>query len=179
MNFDNQLLVLDNKLARWHLDHLNDYAINSKYTYSQLSDANAIDRDCRFASHLSESEMKELKIDLILQPVFSKFNYTLDILNAYFNHYPLHAYVNRHIDDVKENTVTIIVCCNKYWDETWGGELKIYEEQGPIHKVIDYSPGRIIVFDSKLEHKAMPITPYAKSDRFTLAIKLSIIDESL
>ena len=44
---------------------------------------------------------------------------------------------------------------------------------------IDYSPGRIIVFDSKLEHKAMPITPYAKSDRFTLAIKLSIIDESL
>ena len=72
MNFDNQLLVLDNKLTRWHLDHLNDYATNSKYTYSQLSDTNAIDRDCRFVSHLSESEMKEIKIDLILQPVFSK-----------------------------------------------------------------------------------------------------------
>ena len=36
------------------------------------------------------------------------------------------------------------------WDESWGGELKIYEENGPVHKVVDYAPGRIIVFDSVL-----------------------------
>lgn len=174
MIFENQLHVLDNKFSRWQIDHLHECALSAKYSYNQESDTKAGDRDCRFASFLTEAEMLDLHIDQIVRDAFSDFEYQVNIIDAYFNHYPLHAYVNRHIDDVDPETATIIVCCNKYWDETWGGELKIYEEDSPVHKVVDFVPGRIIIFDSRIEHKAMPITPYAKSDRFTLAIKTEL-----
>jgi len=174
MVFDNQLHVLDNKFTRWQIDHLNDCALNCKYSYDQSSDSNSPDRDCRFASELSQEQMEELHLDSIIDDAFADFEFNLKIDIAYFNHYPLHAYVNRHIDEISPKTATIIICCNKYWEESWGGELKIYDNSGPIHKVIDYAPGRIIIFDSRLEHKVLPITPYARSDRFTLAIKTQV-----
>jgi len=174
MTFENQLIVLDNKLSRWELDHLNDCCRDASYSYDQTSDNNSIGRDCRFAAHLTEAEVLDLGLDRIVRHAFADTEYNVSIIEAYFNHYPLHAYVNRHVDDIDPDSATIIICCNKYWDESWGGELKIYEENGPVHKVVDYAPGRIIVFDSRIEHKAMPITPYAGSDRFTLAIKTEL-----
>ena len=71
-----------------------------------------------------------------------------------------------------ERIITILIFANKYWEESWGGELKIYEDQNSIvNRVIDFVPGRIIIFDSKIEHKVLPLTPCAKNDRFSLAIK--------
>tara|TARA_B100000902_G_scaffold391700_1_gene442805 strand:- start:6380 stop:6910 length:531 start_codon:yes stop_codon:yes gene_type:complete len=174
MTFDNELHVLDNKFSRWQLDHINDCALNAKYSYNQSTDSNSPERDCRFAALLDLDELGELHLDDIIIEALSDFKFKVNIQEAYFNHYPIHAYVNRHIDEINPACATVIVCCNKYWDESWGGELKIYENDGPIHKVIDYSPGRIIIFDSRLEHKVLPITPYARSDRFTLAFKTEI-----
>jgi SM-20-related protein len=94
------------------------------------------------------------------------------LYDFYINHYPQVSYVNRHIDAAFPGCLTIIFFCNKYWDETWGGELKIYEENSTVHRVVDFVPGRIVVFDSQIEHKVMPLTPFAQTDRFTLAIKV-------
>ena len=82
----------------------------------------------------------------------------------------------RHTDSALPNTFTILIFCNKYWEEPWGGELKIYKDKSKTHSIIDYVAGRVVVFDSRIEHKVMPLTHAAKKDRFTIAVKCSNIE---
>ena len=107
-----------------------------------------------------------------LDKICNELGIKLYLNNYHINHYSQICYVNRHTDSLVDGYVTILIFCNEYWDETWGGELKIYEEErSSIHKVVDFVPGRIIIFDSRIEHKVLPLTPSAKTDRFSIAIK--------
>lgn len=169
--YKDQLFVYDDKLTRAELNHLHRYCIQSKYKFEHTSDPLFPSRDLRFTCHLSARELEESGVLPSVQKIVNNLNQTLYLYDFYINHYPQTSYVNRHIDAAFSGCLTIILFCNKYWDETWGGELKIYEENSTVHKVVDFIPGRIVVFDSQIEHKVLPLTPFAQADRFTLAIK--------
>lgn len=169
--YKDQLFVYDDKLTRAELNHLHRYCIQSKYKFEHTSDPLFPSRDLRFTCHLSARELEDSGVLPSVQKIVNDLNQTLYLYDFYINHYPQTSYVNRHIDAAFSGCLTIIIFCNKYWDETWGGELKIYEENSTIHKVVDFIPGRIVVFDSQIEHKVLPLTPFAQADRFTLAIK--------
>lgn len=51
------------------------------------------------------------------------------------------------------------------------GDIKFYSENSPFHKVVDFKPGRVIVFDSNIRHKVMPLSSIAERDRFSITIK--------
>jgi Rps23 Pro-64 3,4-dihydroxylase Tpa1-like proline 4-hydroxylase len=169
--YKDQCFVYDDKLTRAQLNHLHRYCIQSKYKFIHTSDPLFPSRDLRFTSHLSPEELEDTYILPSIQEISNDLDQTLYLYNFYINHYPQMSYSNRHTDSSFSGCLTILIFCNKYWDETWGGELKIYRENSSVHQVIDFIPGRILVFDSQIEHKVMPLTPFAQSDRFTLAIK--------
>ena len=58
---------------------------------------------------------------------------------------------SKHTDSALPNTFTILIFCNKYWEEPWGGELKIYKDKSKTHSIIDYVSGRVVIFDSRIE----------------------------
>jgi Rps23 Pro-64 3,4-dihydroxylase Tpa1-like proline 4-hydroxylase len=60
---------------------------------------------------------------------------------------------------------------NKFWEETWGGGLKFYNESSKFNYVVDFVPGRVIFFDSKIDHEVLPLTINAKRSRYSLAMK--------
>ncbi len=168
----NNLYVFDGKLSRSQLNYLHTYCLQSNYKFQQISDMLSTERDNRLVCHLSKKEFENTLVIPSIQEIVNEIGVTLYLREFYINHYSQISYVNRHTDSFLSGSVTILIFCNKYWDETWGGELKLYDDiNTSVNKIVDFVPGRIVVFDSEIEHKVLPLTPFAKSDRFSLAIK--------
>lgn len=169
---ENQLHIFDGELNRSQLDYLHSYCLNSNYRLQQYSDGCFHERDLRFSCHLSKNEIENTQVLTSLDTLCEQLGITLYLKKYYINHYSQMSYVSRHTDENIDGCVTILIFCNKYWEEYWGGELKIYDnENDSVNKIVDFVPGRIIIFDSKIEHKVLPLSPICKSDRFSLAIK--------
>lgn len=168
--------IYDDIINNSDLDWLHTFCLNAEYKCEHSSSPLGYEKDSRFSSRMFKEEMNSSGVLQIVKKISELIGQTLYIGNCYINHYQLMTSTARHTDSSFPNTFTILIFCNKYWEESWGGELKIYEENSKIHRVIDYVPGRVIFFDSRIEHKVLPLTHSAKKDRFTIAIKCSNIE---
>lgn len=67
---------------------------------------------------------------------------------------------------------TILYYANKEWDVDYGGETLFYNElTQEIICAVKPSPGRFVIFDSKLFHSARPPQKNCSHNRYTIAIK--------
>lgn len=170
------LVIFDDVIERSHLDHLNTYCLNSKFTCDHSSNRLNYEVDSRFVSGLTKQDFLATDLLGVCKNISTKLGMKLYLGNYYINHYTLMTPVSRHTDSSLPNTYTILINCTKFWDDDWGGEIKFYNEFDNVHKVIDFVPGRVIIFDSRIEHKVLPLSPSAKKSRFTIAIKCSNLE---
>jgi hypothetical protein len=172
----NFIEVYDNFFATSELDWLNTYCLNANYNCEHSSSPLGHERDSRFSSNLSRVDFINLNLERVLQKIRQELKFDFFIGKYYLNHYSLFTSTARHTDSSFPNTFTILIFCNKYWEESWGGELKIYSENSKFNSCLNFEPGRIVLFDSRIEHKVLPLTMSAKKDRFTLALKCSNVE---
>lgn len=172
---DREIKIYDNLIKNSDLDFLHTFCLNANYRCEHGSSPLGYEKDSRFSAKMNHSEISSSGVLDIVKNISNDLGETLYIGNCYINHYQLMTSTGRHTDSSFPNTYTVLIFCNKYWEESWGGELKIYEEDSNINKIIDYVPGRVLLFDSRIEHKVMPLTHSAKKDRFTIAVKCSNI----
>ena len=61
----------------------------------------------------------------------------------------------------------------------WGGETVFYNDKGTDYvKVIPYVPGRIVIFDGRIPHRANPMNMrLSPSYRVTVALKFQEMDK--
>jgi len=170
------LFIYDDLIERSHLDLLNTYCLNSKFTCDHSSNRLNHEVDSRFVSGLTKHDFLSTNLLDVCKKISDRIGKKLYLGNYYINHYTLMTPVSRHTDSSFLDTYTILINCTKFWDDDWGGEIKFYNEFDNIHKVVDYLPGRVMFFDSRIEHKVLPLTPSAKKSRFTIAIKCSTQD---
>ena len=91
----------------------------------------------------------------------------------------LHSDVSQvHTDDSRKNK-TLLYYSNKNWEMNWGGETVFYNDKGTDYvKVIPYVPGRIVIFDGRIPHRANPMNMrLSPSYRFTVALKFQEMDK--
>ena len=77
-----------------------------------------------------------------------------------------------HTDDIDMNkhTMTVLYMANLRWEHGWGGEFKYYHPYTrEILSVVEYNPGRMILFDGNLEHTGACIANHADFFRMTIA----------
>jgi Rps23 Pro-64 3,4-dihydroxylase Tpa1-like proline 4-hydroxylase len=165
------IFIFDDLIERNHNDLLNSYCLNSRYTCEHSSNQFNVELDSRFISNMSREDFTATNLTNVIKQVTNVLGKKLHLGNFYINHYAPLTNVSRHTDSSFENTYTVLVFCNKYWEDTWGGELKFYSEHSALHNTIDFVPGRVVVFDSRIEHKVMPLTGVAKKSRFSIAVK--------
>jgi SM-20-related protein len=81
-------------------------------------------------------------------------------LQAHYAVFPQGSFYKRHLDRFNASSERVLSCClylNAAWDDAWGGQLRMYTEEG----VIDVSPraGTLAVFRSDtVEHEVLPAT---------------------
>jgi hypothetical protein len=62
------------------------------------------------------------------------------------------------IENESRNEKTLMVYLNHKWDKEWGGEFQVFKsfsDDPEIDFTIDFKPGRIILFDVNLPHRAL------------------------
>jgi Rps23 Pro-64 3,4-dihydroxylase Tpa1-like proline 4-hydroxylase len=78
-----------------------------------------------------------------------------------------------HVDCLSPNIKgkTLLYYVNNRWNTNWGGETIFSNDLGESEIIIDYIPGRIVIFDSTILHKASPISIEADEFRFIFSIQ--------
>lgn len=174
--FNDNVFIFDDYIDTASLHHLWKYVTNSNYIHGFSSGLHYRENDQRLVCKLSRKEMCDLLVMNALKRIVDESKIDLFLGDYYFSVYNKGTTTYPHTDSSTENTVTILVFCNTHWDEMWGGDLKVYQKQESgqyLNRVIDFVPGRIVIFDSRIEHKVLSLSSLAKMDRFSLAIKCS------
>jgi SM-20-related protein len=80
-------------------------------------------------------------------------------------HYPAGGFYKKHKDAFKSDDarkISVILYLNKHWKKGNGGELKLYLENSEM--IIEPLAGRLVVFESHLEHEVLE----SKTDRYSI-----------
>lgn len=164
------LYIFDTLFESADIEYINQYCLNSVYKPEHSSNDMNYEQDSRFVSFISPNELHQSKLLPAIEKISSFLQKNIYLGYHYINHYTLNTSVSEHCDSSESGHYTILVFPNKYWEDGWGGEIAFYDK-GNVHKLIKFVPGRVIVFDSKLAHKVLPLTRNARKDRYSIAIK--------
>lgn len=67
---------------------------------------------------------------------------------------------------------TALVFVNSRWSADWGGELMLYEDgPQPVALAIPPRPGRMVIFDGRIDHRGGAPSKFCVDARITLAMK--------
>lgn len=168
-----KIYVFDSLFEKHQLDAINSLCVNSLYRGDHGASPLSSELDFRFVSYLKKSDVESLNILNSLTNVSNHMKEEIYIGHSYINHYWHGTASPGHTDSSFDSTITILIFCNNIWQENWGGELKFHDEDSKSNLIFDFKPGRVVVFDSRLEHKVLPITLQTKKPRFSLAMKAS------
>jgi len=170
---ENDIVVIDNLFPYQFLSSLYDYTLNSRYTSGHLSKVNSKDSNLttRFSCQLSRDDFFKTGLLPYIEKIAIKLGQDLFLKDYYLSHYHKSTVSCGHVDSHFDNHITILIYPNIEWEELWGGDIKFYNEDILLNSLVDFKPGRIVVFDSKIRHKVMSLSSIAKSDRFSIAIK--------
>lgn len=77
-----------------------------------------------------------------------------EINNCYIQISSLASNFFYHVDYTNIGGKTLLYYVNSRWDRNWGGETLFANEHGECEIAVEYKPGRIVIFDADIEHKA-------------------------
>lgn len=156
-----------------------DYLINmSSFTRTNVDES---------AYNIKKTELKWLsELDqksLLSHKVFSKYTKAIDVLQwdktkiarQYINHASSESVDLIHTDCSSDQTdyYTILHYANFKWDNNWHGETLFYNDSSSeVLFASTIKPGRVIVFNSSIQHSATAPSIIAEYPRYTIVTKI-------
>lgn len=77
-----------------------------------------------------------------------------------------------HKDSNEAGAYSALYYANRQWKQEWFGETVFYTEGEPV-VAISARPGRLVLFDSRIEHRAGVPAMNCAEPRFTLSLRFS------
>ncbi|MEY8765754.1 MULTISPECIES: 2OG-Fe(II) oxygenase [Francisella] len=167
---NNGFCVIDNWLT-------NDETIQLRKELNHFYDADCFKKSA-IGNRLNENLERSIRNDFIFWldetkhavTFFKKINNFIDYLNKtcfagivtkefHYAAYPKGSFYKKHIDTFQNDdrrTISIVCYLNEIWNESFGGELKLYLNNQTLQ--IFPTNGKIVLFDSKtIEHEVLPV----------------------
>lgn len=123
-------------------------------------------------------------ISIFSQEDFSEFRFENEIISEELKEYeitnswmsvtsPL-SYQYSHCDSGFEDRISLLYHVNTRWDKNWGGETLFgnASNSDDFEYAIQYKPGRVVIFDSRIEHRPAAISSQADEFRFAFVLLL-------
>ena len=108
-------------------------------------------------------DLMNMKFDI------SKFIGNKKFMNSWINLNSAHERTRYHVDVAEQNCVSVLYYANLKWDINWdGGTIWRSDDLKDIEFISDYVPGRLVMFESTIPHKAIQPTYEAAPYRITL-----------
>ncbi len=166
---ENDIKIMDNIFPYHFHQSLFNYIVNSRYSPNHRG--GSFSEQTRFACHLNKNDFFSTGLIPYIKKIANEIGQDLFLTKYYIGHYSKSTLGDAHIDTSDQNHISILIYPNLDWDDMWAGDIKFYSENSPFHRVVDFKPGRVIVFDSNIRHKVMPLSSIAEKDRFSITIK--------
>lgn len=135
--FQSNLFSYNKTLTSTNTSHLPNTFLHSRYTMEDIN---------RFNFFNVES----------IQEILKKYG-NLEFSTAWANLSLPGTYIQKHTDNSVEfgkNQITLMYYGTTTWQDSYGGETFFYNDNGEKEIVVDYIPGRIVIFDSSIPHKS-------------------------
>jgi hypothetical protein len=174
---DKDIFVLDDVLTRGEIENLYENSIHYQYIPDSPSN-HSPEFNVKMVCYINDYQFQRLDLENIIQRVANILEIDFGVMNSYVNYYGMMHRTVRHCDTYVPNNYTMLIFPNTFWSEEWGGELKFHNDFEQANLTFDVIPGRIVLFDGRIEHTIMQLTPYAKRDRLSIAVKSAINEES-
>jgi hypothetical protein len=176
---DKKIFVYDTVFSRRENFKIYDIIVNSQFTRTNIDVYfyNNLDRDAKWW-HLIDPKSE---LSSTINPKY--INYIDDLVwdnvaitSQYVNYGTSNTVDVLHADDVTNSdkkSYTLLHYANYDWNINWHGETVFYDDrcQEVIYTQI-IKPGSVLLFDSRIQHSAVPCTITAEHPRFTIATKL-------
>lgn len=170
-------------LRAWVFEHVLDPAallrVHDDVRQRPFTFTNNDSADTEFARHLVHTVPLG---DVARDPVFATLANTAGALarsvgvradrleRVYANFALFGDYHHVHTDG---DVWTVLFFANAQWRDDWGGELLLYEDDdATMARAIAPRPGRAVLFDGDLLHRAGAPSKYCPEPRLTVAVKL-------
>lgn len=171
----------------------NDETIQLRKELNHFYDADCFKKSA-IGNRLNENLERSIRNDFIFwlnetkhaATFFKKINSFIDYLNKtcfagivtnefHYAAYPKGSFYKKHIDTFQNDdrrTISIVCYLNEIWNESFGGELKLYLNNQTLR--IFPTNGKIVLFDSKtIEHEVLPVLTKNKRLSITGWLKTS------
>ncbi len=97
-----------------------------------------------------------------------------DVERMYVNAYSHGDCPAVHVDNASEGFYTVLYYANPQWHIDWYGETVFYSDaEDELIKAVYPTPGRLVIFDSRIPHSARPPSRTCDFIRYTIAVKLA------
>jgi hypothetical protein len=172
-SLENDIRIFDNNFPYYYHQSLFKYTMRCSYSPNHVSNQFSKERNntSRFACHLNKNDFFNTGLIPYIKKIANEIGQDLFLTKYYIGHYGKSTTSDAHTDTSYPNHMSILIYPNLDWDDLWAGDIKFYSDDSPFHRAVDFKPGRIIVFDSNIRHKVMPLSSITESDRFSIAIK--------
>jgi Rps23 Pro-64 3,4-dihydroxylase Tpa1-like proline 4-hydroxylase len=175
---ENEIKVVDDIFPNSYLSFLWEYAIKSRFVWGRTSsymNNRYSGNSQRFTCNLTKQDLFNTGLIPYLQKITNELSIQNLFLNRYYiSHCSKSTTSDSHVDYHDANTITFLIYPNLEWDDMWAGDIKFYSENSAIDKSISVKPGRVIIFDSRIKHKVMPLSYFAEIDRFSFVINATL-----
>lgn len=156
------MIICKDNFMEEHLAMLIDGCIHNtdfNWHWHYKSNANEPDRHWHTLAGHSTEEMTERGFDYLI-PLWEKIQNSTEfpptkIVRCYLNAHTPGVEPTIHRDD---GEITYIYYPNLEWKDIYGGGTSIYEEDMTPSTIIPYKGNRLIGFEAKKLHQAMPVT---------------------
>lgn len=105
------------------------------------------------------------KVNALIIGINRSFYLGINDMEFHLAHYPSGGFYKKHKDAFKSDDarkISVILYLNQNWNKGNGGELKLYLEN--TEEIVEPIAGRLVVFESHLEHEVME----SKTDRYSV-----------
>lgn len=187
---NHKIRIWDNLLTQQELSKLMNFVFKMPFNFNLGYDGVMFDQQSKIcckclitsdwmkrnnllpSNHIGNITFKEFA------PLFSLNNDSFNILNEFLkDRVMLRAWVNAgttsdrhilHVDSNHPDALVLLQYINLVWDKNWDGyTLFRSQDANDIEHVVDFVPGRLVLFDGEIPHKSTPQTYDAPTFRFT------------
>ena len=151
--------IYDNLFSAREQEYFENVCMTSNYTYrSTQTSSNTSHLPSTFLHcRMSIQDVEKFGIFSVdnIKKILSVYN-RLDFCTAWVNMSLPGSFYQKHTDsgiELDYNAITLMYYGTTTWEDSYGGETFFYNDQGEKEIVVDYLPGRVVIFDSSLSHK--------------------------
>jgi Rps23 Pro-64 3,4-dihydroxylase Tpa1-like proline 4-hydroxylase len=155
-----------------------DLIVNASFSRTNIDVylLNNLDRDAKWWSTIDPNSQLSSLINPTYMSTIDELDWSrVAVTGQYINYSTASTvdFLHADISENKDNCYTIIHYANHTWNANWHGETIFYSDdcQQVVHTQM-IKPGTVLLFDSRIQHSAVPCTISAEHPRFTIATKL-------